>query len=77
MSTLIVDNGESCSVKGLRVSEKHRGGSFVFSCLTNVGEWALSNGAYKYVGTNIDYTRTFAVPIMDMVSILYIHPVQR
>ena len=69
MSTLLVDNGESCNVKGLRVSEKHQGGSLVFSCLTNVTEWALSNGAHKYVGTNVDNTRTFAVPIMDMVSI--------
>ena len=67
MSTMLIDNGENCYIKGTRILEELEGTELFLSFLTPVSEWALSNGAHKYVGTNTNQVRFAAKGIMDMV----------
>ena len=69
---MLIDNGESCLVKGLRICKEFEGGK-LFPIMSAVGsEWAKYNGASIFVSTNTDTIRAFCKPVAKMVNYTYI-----
>lgn len=54
LSTMLIDESESCYVKGFRISEEHEKRDLSLKILGIVSDWAKTNGAKRFVGTTTD-----------------------
>lgn len=54
MSTMLIDKGESCHLKGLRTCEEHEKRYLIPKIVDNVCDWAKTNGAMRFVASFTD-----------------------
>ena len=70
LSAMLVDDGESVFVKGLRICEEYEGRKLMPIFGVPVSEWAKTLGANKFVSTYSDTFRPSCRPISKMVRCL-------
>ena len=70
LSAMLVDDGESVFVKGLRICEEYEERKLMPIFAIPVSEWAKTLGANKFVSTYSDTFRPSCRPISKMVRCL-------
>ena len=54
LSTMLIDEHESCYIKGLRICKEHEKRGLLPMIFDTVSDWAKTNGALRIVGTLTD-----------------------
>ena len=67
---MLIDDGESCFVKGLRICEEYEGRKLMPIFLAVGIEWAKTNGAKQLVSTSTDVIRPSCEPTVKMVKFI-------